>query len=193
MLLEARKKISRGLLKMAQAIQKSQNVMQKVFLDKVTVNICVGNDKAGMDKAEKLLRKLTDRTPVRNTAKRRLATWQIRPGLPIGFKVTLRGEEAKKFLTWMLNSKSKKINESSMDDYGNFSLGFPEYLEVSGIKYDAEIGIMGFEVMVSFSRPGFRVKKRLLQNRRVPMRHRVTREEVKEFLKENFNTEVVGK
>ena len=74
------------------------NKMKEVFLDKVTVNVCVGNDKQGMVKAEKLLRKLTDKEPVRNVAKRRMATWQIRPGLPIGYKVTLRNEDAKKFL-----------------------------------------------------------------------------------------------
>ena len=67
-------------------------------MEKVTLNICVGNDKIGMQKAEKLLVKLTGKKPVRCTARRRIAQWQLRPGLPIGYKITLRGEDAKKIL-----------------------------------------------------------------------------------------------
>lgn len=166
------------------------NKMKEVYLDKVTVNICVGNDKQGMTKAEKLLRKLTDKEPVKNVAKRRLATWQIRPNLPIGYKVTLRGEDAKKFLAWILKSKDNKINVSSLDLYGNFSIGFSEYLELSGIKYDADIGIMGFEVMATFARRGFRVKSRGLKVARIPKRHKVTQDEVVNYLKDNFKVEV---
>lgn len=164
----------------------SINLMRKVYLDKVTLNICVGNDKQGMEKADRLLRKLTNKTPVKNTAKRRLATWQIRPGLPIGYKVTLRGEDAKNFLKWSIDSKDKKLKFSSLDTFGNFSLGFQEYLELNGIKYDSDIGILGFEVMATFARAGFRVKSRVLRSAKIPQRHKVTKEEVSEYLKENF-------
>jgi large subunit ribosomal protein L5 len=168
-----------------------ENKMRNLELEKVTVNICVGNDKQGMVKAEKLLRKITNKTPVKNSAKRRLAAFQIRPGLPIGYKVTLRDEDAKKFLEWILNSKGKKFNSSSIDNNGNFSIGFAEYLDLIGVKYDAEIGIMGFEVMVTFKRKGFRIKNRLLQKKKIPQRHRVTKEEVISFMKENFSVEVI--
>lgn len=167
-----------------------KNKMQDVFIDKVTVNVCVGNNKQGMDKAEKLLRKLTDRDPVKNTAKKRLNTWQIRPGLPIGFKVTLRGEEAHKFLKWMIESKDNMIKSSSFDNQGNFAMGFHEYLELNGIKYDAEIGVMGFELMVTFARPGYRIRRRVLYNKRIPQRHRVSKEDAIEYMKSNFKVEV---
>ena len=166
------------------------NKMREVFLDKVTVNICVGNDKQGMVKAEKLLRKLTEKNPVRCVAKRRMATWQIRPGLPIGYKVTLRGEDAKKFLVWILKSKENKIKSSAFDTYGNFSVGFTEYLELSGIKYDADIGIMGFELMATFTRPGFRIRSRRLLTAKVPQRHKVTQDEVVSFMENNFGVKV---
>ncbi len=167
-----------------------KNKMRQVFLEKVTVNICVGNDKQGMIKAEKLLKKLTGKTPVKNCAKRRLATWQIRPGLPIGYKVTLRGEDAAKFLKWTLESKEKELRNSSLDKNGNFSFGFTEYLELSGIKYDADIGIMGFEVMVTFARPGFRIKNRRLKTAKIPQRHRITKVEVVDYLNEKFEVMV---
>jgi len=168
-----------------------QNVMTKISLNKVTVNICVGNDKLAMVKAEKLLLKLTNKKPVINAAKKRLATWQIRPGLPIGYKVTLRGEEANKFLKWILDSKGKKFKEKSIDNNGNFSIGFAEYLDLIGVKYDADIGIMGFEVMATFTKAGFRVKERAIKSAKIPARHRVKKLEVLDFMKENFSVEVI--
>lgn len=167
------------------------NPMREVLLEKVTVNICVGNDKTGMVKAEKLLEKITGKTPVKNTAKRRLAAWQIRPGLPIGYKVTLRREDAKKFLAWVLESKGKKFKGSSIDKNGNFSLGVNEYLDLNGLKYDSEIGIMGFELMVTFIRRGFRIKSRNLLKAKVPQRHRVTKDEALNFMVENFGVKVI--
>ncbi|MCA9486393.1 50S ribosomal protein L5 [Candidatus Woesearchaeota archaeon] len=166
------------------------NPMKVLLLDKVTINVCVGNDKQGMDRAEKLLRKLTNKTPVTNRAKKRLATWQIRPGLPIGYKVTLRGDDAKNFLKWILESKGKKFKSSSLDINNNFSIGFHEYLDLNGIKYDSEIGIMGFEIMVTFTRPGYRVKLRNLKKARIPQRHKVSREEVLSYVKNEFGVSI---
>ncbi|MCA9458927.1 MAG: 50S ribosomal protein L5 [Nanoarchaeota archaeon] len=175
---------------MAETKKTKENKMKTVILEKVTVNVCVGNDKQGMVKAEKLLKKLTEKTPVKNAAKKRLAAWQIRPGLPIGYKVTLRGVEASKFLQWILDSKGKKFNASSLDQNSNFSIGFHEYLDLNGMKYDADIGIMGFEVMATFVRPGFRIKSRRLNVAKVPLRHRVTNNEVLDFMKSNFGVKV---
>lgn len=168
----------------------AQNIMKTVSLEKVTVNICVGNDKQTMIKARKLLETLTKKKPVEAVAKRRLATWQIRPGLAIGYKVTLRGEDAKSFLTWILESKGNKLKASSLDKYGNFAVGVHEYLELKGMKYDSDIGIMGFELMTTFVRPGFRVKSRRLLRRKVPARHKVTKEEVIEYMDKNFGVKI---
>ncbi len=166
------------------------NKMREVSLDKVTVNICVGNDKPGMIKAEKLIKLLTKKTPVKATAKRRLALWQIRPGLPIGYKVTLREQDAKDFLTWIFKSKGNVLKKSSLDNQGNFALGVAEYLDLSGMKYDADIGIMGFELMATFTRPGFRIKSRRLKKAKIPQRHKVTRDEVTAYVENNFGVKV---
>lgn len=173
------------------AKQEKVQKMKEVILEKLTVNVCVGNDKLGMVKAEKLLKKLTNKTPVKNTAKRRLAAWQIRPGLPIGYKVTLRGDDAKQFLQWMLDSKGKKFKAASIDKNSNFSIGMHEYLDMNGLKYDADIGIMGFELMVTFTRPGFRVKSRSIRPAKVPQRHRVTKEEVVDYMTKEFGVSVI--
>lgn len=170
--------------------QNSINPMRKVVIDKVTVNLCVGNDKNGMIKAEKLITKLTNKTPVKCSAKRRLNTWQIRPGLPIGYKVTLRDEDAQEFLKWVLSSKKNVISKNSLDTYGNFSIGVHEYLDLSGMKYDADIGIIGFEVMTTFKRAGFRVKSRFVGKAKIPKRHKTTPEEVIEYMEKTFGAEV---
>lgn len=170
--------------------QEQQNVMREVILDKATVNICVGNDKQGMVRAEKLITALTNKTPVYACAKRRLAAWQIRPGLPIGYKVTLRGKDARDFLTWVFKSKGNTLKASSLDRTGNFALGVSEYLDLSGMKYDADIGIMGFELMVTFTRPGFRIRSRRLKKSKIPARHKVTKDEVINYLDKEFKVKV---
>jgi len=70
-------------------------------------------------------------------------------------------------------------------------VGFHEYLDLKGMKYDADIGIMGFELMVTFAKPGFRIRTRDLKKEKVPQRHRVKKDEVIEFMKESFKVEVL--
>jgi len=160
-------------------------IAKQIEIEKLTINICVGNDKLGMVRAEKLITSICkDRKPTKCCAKKRLATWKLRPGLPIGYKLTLRKAKAIEFLTWILDSKGKKIKQSSFDKYGNFGVGIAEYLDLKGMKYDADIGIMGFEIMVSFKRKyGNRVKSRLLREAKIPNRHKPSKTEVFEFLK----------
>lgn len=176
---------------MVKMAEKKKNINEEIFLEKLTVNISVGNDKQEMEKAKKLLEKLTGKTPVICTAKKRLATWGLRPGLPIGYKVTLRGEKAKNFLAWMIESKYGKVKSSSVSQSGGFSMGVHEYLDLTNIKYDSDIGVMGFELSVNFAKPGYRVKNRSFLKKRIPQRHRVRKEEVIEYLKNNFKVEVL--
>ncbi len=164
----------------------NENIMRGLFLEKITLNVNVGNDKQGMERAKKLLEKLTNRKPAYNIAKKRIATWSIRPGLPIGYKVTLRGKEAEDFLKWILKSKKNVMKKSSVDSFGNFSIGVSEYLDLIGIKYDSEIGVMGFELSGNIVRKGNRIKSRKLRKGKIPLRHRVSKEEAVSFLEKNY-------
>jgi large subunit ribosomal protein L5 len=94
-------------------------------------------------------------------------------------------------LQWVFDSKGKKFKASSIDNNGNFSIGVSEYLDLNGMKYDADIGIMGFETMATFVRHGFRVKIRNLRPAKIPKRHRVTKDEVINFMKSTFKVSVV--
>jgi len=70
------------------------------------------------------------------------------------------------------------------------AFGIHEYIDIPGVKYDPKIGIMGLEVCVTLERPGYRIKRRRLLARKIPARHRVSRQEAVEFMSKNFDLKV---
>jgi len=58
------------------------------------------------------------------------------------------------------NTKENILTEKQFDDHGNIAFGIHEYINIQGINYNPEIGIIGFQVCVTLERPGFRIKKR---------------------------------
>ena len=85
------------------------NQMQEIIIDKVVVNIGVGQTGERLNKAVKVLEMLTDRKPALTAAKKSVRDFNIRPGLTIGAKVTLRREEAEVFLKKAFYAKDFKI------------------------------------------------------------------------------------
>jgi len=165
---------------------KTNNPMKAISLEKIIVHICTGETGPKLDKAKSILDMLTHRKPVETMAKIKLPKWGLRPGLPIGTKVTLRGKEAEEFLKKTLEAKSFTLNKKSIDETGNFAFGIPEYIDIKGMKYDPKIGIFGFDVIVSLKRNGFRVKYRHLKRKTMNKNLRITKQETEEFLSKNF-------
>ena len=62
----------------------------------------------------------------------------------------------------------------------------PEYIEIPGVKYDPKIGIMGLQVCVTLERPGFRIKKRRMLTRKIPSKHRITKEDAIKYMSSNY-------
>src|SRR2546425_2380369 len=87
--------------------------------------------------------------------------------------------------------RSNRLPGYSFDTRGNFSFGIQDYTDFQGMKYDPEIGVFGMDVSVSLQRPGWRVARRSNKSRRIPRRHRVTRDEGIQFMKDRFKVEVV--
>ncbi len=170
---------------------KLNNPMRQIRIEKVVVNIGVGEGGERLRKAMTLLERLTGKKPTFTKAKVTNREFGIRKGLPIGCKVTLRGKDAEEFLKRAFSVLEHKIPLSYFDRYGNFSFGIPDYTLFKDIKYDPDIGIFGMDICVSFERPGYRIKRRKRCKTKVPERHRVTRDEVIQFLKEKFNVEVI--
>lgn len=156
-------------------------------IEKVTVNIGVGNAGEKLEKAKKLLEKLTGQKPVETTTKCRIPAWNLRPGLAIGTKVTLRGKKAEEFLAKCLESVNKTLKLQSMDRHGNVAFGVREYIDMPGVKYDPEIGMFGFDVCVTVGEPGYRTARRKRRPCAIPDRHRPDKEAVREYFKKKFN------
>lgn len=155
--------------------------MQEVLMDKVVVNMGVGADPDEMKKAVQIIKLITGKKPVQTICQARLPDWGLRPGIPIGLKVTLRGNDAIEFLKKSIQAKAGKISSKSFDKEGNFGFGVREYIDLPGAKYDPKLGIKGFDVIVALRKRGFRVKKRRIMPAIVGSKQRVKKEEAIKF------------
>ncbi|MBW3001796.1 50S ribosomal protein L5 [Candidatus Woesearchaeota archaeon] len=167
------------------------NQMQQLRIEKVTLNIGAGKDQTKLDKGIVLIKAITGIEPVKTVTSKRIPGWGLRPGLPIGCKLTLRKQKAVEILKRLLEAKDKKLAESQFDEQGNISFGIHEYIDIPGVAYDPKIGIMGLQVCISLERPGFRIKRRRLEPKKIPKKHQISREEAIKFIQDNFNV-VVG-
>ena len=166
------------------------NSMRNIKLGKVTLNIGAGTNTAKLDKGIKLINHIAGRKPVKTFTTKRIPTWGVRPGLPLGCKLTLRKKPAREVLTRLLQAKENKLNAKQFDDLGNVAFGIHEYIDIPGAKYDPDIGIMGLEVCVTLERAGFRIKKRRTRKSTIPKTHTIKREEAIDYLKKEFGVVV---
>ena len=167
-----------------------ENPMRRIRIEKVTLNIGCAGDVQKIERAKKLLEYLTGRKAVITKSKRR-STFGIAKGKPVGVKVTLRKKEAVEFLKKALEAVDKKLEASKFDENGNFNFGIKEYIEIPGVKYSHEVGMLGLDVDVTLERPGFRVKRRRRQKKKIPKAHAISKDEAIEWVKKNFGVEVV--
>jgi large subunit ribosomal protein L5 len=166
-------------------------VMRTPEIKKVVVNIGVGDAGERLVKAQKVLEMVTKHKPLITTAKITNRDLGVREGMPIGCKVTLRGAEAEDFVKRALETRERRIAAYSFDPEGNLSFGVSDYTDFAGMRYDPEIGIFGMDVSVVIQRPGYRIGQRRIMKRRLPKQHRMTRAEAIEFMRKQFNAEVV--
>ena len=167
------------------------NAMKKIRIEKVTLNMGIGEAGDELKRGEQILNKITDRKPKQNQCKIKQPTWGIREGLPIGLKVTLRKQPAYDFLERAFTAKEKSIKKKSFDKQGNFGFGIKEYIDLPGIKYDPRLGIRGLDVLVTLERPGYRVKKRKNLKKKLGHKHVISKEEAMQFVQETFGVEIV--
>jgi large subunit ribosomal protein L5 len=148
------------------------NAMQIPRLEKVVVNIGLGeaiaNAKA-LDAAVKDLATITGQKPIVTRAKRSIAQFRLRTGMPIGAKVTLRGQHMYDFLERTMRLALPRIRDfrgiatRSFDGRGNFSLGLREQLVYPEIDYDKIDRLRGLEVSIVTTAKTDEEGRRLLQ------------------------------
>jgi large subunit ribosomal protein L5 len=166
--------------------------MLKPRIEKVIVNISVGKSGEPLEKAEKVLKEITGRTPCKRKAKTSIRDFGIRKGESIASIVTLRKEDAVEFLKKVLPVVDNKISRKSFDGQGNVSFGLKEHIEIPGVKYDPEIGVFGMDVCITMARPGYRVKNRRIRNTKLGTRHVLTPDEAVIFIKDTLGVDIVG-
>lgn len=166
------------------------NLMKQIRIAKVTLNVGAGKDQKVLEKGVKLLKNLTGIDPIKTITQKRIQGWGLRPGLPIGVKITLRGKAAQELISRLIFAKDNILQENYFDENGNISFGIQEYVDIKDAKYDTEIGMMGLQTSITLTRPGFRVKTRKLQNRKIGEKHKITKEDAKNFMKEQFKVKI---
>jgi large subunit ribosomal protein L5 len=170
--------------KASAASPQAENPMRKIRIDKVVINIGFAKTPERLEAAVALLKKMTSMEPVVIKAKGR-TTFGTSKGKPMGAKATLRGNAASEFLKKAFGAVENKIRLRSFSG-GNFSFGIKEYIDIPGMQYDPEIGIIGMDVCVSLERPGYRVKRRHIRSAALGADHEIKREEAAEFMRGQF-------
>ena len=134
-----------------------QNIMQVPRLDKIVLNIGLGeaiqNAKA-LEAAERDLTAISGQHPVTTRAKKSIAAFRLRAGMPIGLKVTLRGERMYDFFDKLVNAVLSRMREfqgvssNSFAGWGNYTLGLKEQIIFPEVDYDKIDKVRGLEVSI---------------------------------------------
>ena len=133
-----------------------KNIMQVPKLEKVVVNMGVGEAKENvkiLEAAMKDLEIITGQKPIQTKAKKSVANFKIREGMPIGCKVTLRGDKMYEFVDRLINLALPRVrdfrgvNPDAFDGRGNYSLGIKEQLIFPEIEYDKVDKIRGMDII----------------------------------------------
>ena len=136
------------------------NVMEVPEIKKITVNMGVGdavNDKKTIQKAVSDLEQLSGQKALITRARKSVASFKIREGMPIGVKVTLRRERMYEFLDRLINVALPRVrdfrglNRKSFDGNGNYSLGVKEQIIFPEIDYDKVDKLRGLDISITTS------------------------------------------
>ena len=155
------------------------NIMQVPKVEKVVVNIGVGealdNIKA-LDSAVEDLTKITGQKPIITKARKSIANFKLREGRAIGVKVDLRGERMWSFLDRLMNVALPRVRDfrgispNSFDGRGNYTLGLREQLVFTEIDYDKIDKVRGLEVSIVTSADTDEEGRELLRMLGMPFR-----------------------
>jgi large subunit ribosomal protein L5 len=156
------------------------NIMEVPKVEKIVLNVGLGeaiqNIKL-LDAAQKELAMITGQKAVATKAKKSIATFKLRQGMPIGCKVTLRGERMYEFLDRLISIALPRIRDfrgvsgKSFDGRGNYALGLKEQFIFPEIDYDKVEMVHGLDVIVCTSAKSDKESKALLSHLGIPFRN----------------------
>ncbi len=167
------------------------NSMQKIKINKLVINIGTGSDQQLHASAKRLIEIITGRKPADEISRTRNPAFKIAKGQKIGAFVTVRGDDAKKLLVRLFDAVENKIKPESITE-NSLSFGIPEYIDISGVKYDPKVGMLGMNVNVSFKRNGLRIALKKIKQSRISKKHRkVTREQIIDYISKEFSVKPI--
>ncbi len=157
-----------------------KNIMEVPKLDKIVVNMAVGEAKENvkiLENAANDLMIITGQKAVMTKAKKSIANFKIREGMPIGCKVTLRGERMYDFLDRLVNLALPRVrdfrgvNPDAFDGRGNYALGIKEQLIFPEIEYDKIDKTRGMDIIVTTTSKTDEEARELLKLFNMPFAH----------------------
>jgi len=162
-----------------------ENLMQVPKIKKITLNMGVGEvlqDKKAIEKAQSDMEKLSGQKAVITRAKKSVASFKIREGMPIGVKVTLRRDRMYEFLDRLINIALPRVrdfrglNQRSFDGNGNYSIGVKEQIIFPEIDYDNVDKIRGLDISITTTATNDEEALSLLQAFNFPIKEKSVQE-----------------
>ncbi|MGC8623203.1 MAG: 50S ribosomal protein L5 [Candidatus Micrarchaeia archaeon] len=166
--------------------------MDDIYIDKVVVNIGIGQTEQQFQNAKMLIKLLTGREATQSKARKRDPSIGVKKGQVIGAMVTLRKKAAYDMLAKALDASNNIINERKINN-NTLSFGIKEYIDFAGVKYDPKIGMLGMNIHAHFARKGLRVERRKRARSRCGEKHKtVEKQEIIDYLAKNFKTQTIS-